>query len=68
MQEVKRIGGAEPANSPYHIIRMDTLEELHDLEERLESSEEKHVLVTIFILFFIIKYYFLQNIPLALCT
>ncbi|MGL5117710.1 MAG: hypothetical protein ACRC7H_00645 [Plesiomonas shigelloides] len=67
MQEVKRIGGAEPANSMYNIRRMDTIEELNALEEKLENTEERHVLVKICILtsLLIDAYYFLQNKSLA---
>ncbi len=45
MQEVKRIGGAEPSNSTYHIRRMERIEELNVLEEKLQNNEERHVLV-----------------------
>ncbi len=45
MQEVKRIGCAEPSNSTYHIRRMERIEELNALEEKLQNNEEKHVLV-----------------------
>ncbi len=44
MQEVKRIGGAEPSNSTYHIRRMERIEELNVLE-KLQNNEERHVLV-----------------------
>lgn len=45
MQEVKRIGSAEPSNSTYHIRRMERIEELNALEEKLQNNEERHVLV-----------------------
>lgn len=44
MQEVKRIGSAEPSNSTYHIRRMERIEELNALEEKLQNNEERHVL------------------------
>jgi len=45
MQEVQRIGNAEPKNSSFHIKRMDLIEELDDLEEKLQNNEERDVLV-----------------------
>lgn len=45
MEEVKRIGSAEPSNSAYHIRRMELIEELNNLEEKLQNNEERDVLV-----------------------
>ncbi|XP_077065757.1 uncharacterized protein LOC143718621 [Siphateles boraxobius] len=46
MQEVKRIGCAEPNNSAYHIRKMELIEELNNLEEKLQNNEERDVLIT----------------------
>ncbi|CAM4490399.1 unnamed protein product [Leuciscus chuanchicus] len=43
MQEVKRIGSAEPNNSSYHIRRMELIEELNTLEEKLQNNEEREM-------------------------
>ncbi|XP_076600095.1 uncharacterized protein LOC143328691 [Chaetodon auriga] len=46
MQEVKRIGGADPIASAYQLNRMDTLEELDATEERIQQNDERQVLIT----------------------
>ncbi len=51
MQEVKRIGSAEPSNSTYHIRRMERIEGMNALEEKLQNNEKRHVLVTNIIIY-----------------
>lgn len=50
LEEVRRVGKVvEPRDSDFHIKRMERMDELNQLEEQLQSAEERKLMVRYFL-------------------